>query len=482
LTSNSQPGEKLSFGYIVTTTSLAFVVSQLDVSIVNIALPSIAHAFSVDVSALQWIADAYTVAFAALMLSAGGMSDKLGSKRVFQAGLLIFGLASTGCGLAWNASSLIFFRALQGIGSATMIPSSLSILNQAFSHQPDQRARAVALWTMAGGISIAAGPILGGLFLHISSWRLIFIVNIPICLAGILLSTRIKESERHSHQGLDVPGQLLWMLALTAFITGIIEWHAKGIRHPLIMGCLIFSGITLLLFFMIEKKAKAPILPLDLFKARRFNVLVLLGIIVNNAYYGTVFVLSLYLQNVLHYPAVRAGLAFLPLTGGFIISNFFSGKLMAKYGIRLPLFMGALLAAAGYAGLLIAKADTPYWQLFIPFVIIPLGMGTAVPAMTTGILSSVEKTRSGTASAVLNTTRQAAGAMGVAIFGAMATGGAASIAWAVRTSGSISCLTLLLAAVLIYRYIWRSTGSSPIDEGKKYATYTPPVPGSREDK
>ena len=155
---------------------------------------------------------------------------------------------------------------------------------------------------------------------------------------------------------------------------------------------------------------------------------------------------------------------------------------MAKYGIRFPLLMGALLAAAGYAGLLIAKADTPYWQLFIPFVIIPLGMGTAVPAMTTGILSSVDKTRSGTASAVLNTTRQAAGAMGVAIFGAMAAGGAAGIASAVRLSGAISCLTLLLAAVLIYRNIWRSTGSSPIDEGKKYAAYTPSVPGNREDK
>src|SRR5882757_3151062 len=196
----------LSFTYIVSTTSLAFVVSQLDVSIVNIALPSIAKAFSTGISSLQWIADAYTIAFAALMLSAGGMSDRLGSKRIFQLGLILFGLASTGCGLAWNANSLIAFRALQGIGAATMIPSSLSILNQAFSHQADQRARAVALWTMAGGIAIAAGPILGGLFLHVSSWRMIFIVNIPICLAGILLSTRINESERHPNQGIDLPG------------------------------------------------------------------------------------------------------------------------------------------------------------------------------------------------------------------------------------------------------------------------------------
>jgi len=451
---DSKENGNLSFGFIVGTTSLAFVVSQLDVSIVNIALPSIARAFSVQISSLQWIADAYTVAFAALMLSAGGMSDRLGSKRVFQLGLVLFGLASTGCGLAWSAGSLIAFRALQGIGAATMIPSSLSILNQAFSHEAEQRAKAVALWTMAGGISIAAGPILGGLLLHIASWRLIFIVNIPICLAGLLLSVRLSESERHQHEGLDISGQVLWMLALTTFITAIIEWHAREIAHSLVLGFFLFSVIMMVLFLGFERRARTPILPLEFFRAPVFNVLLLFGVIVNNAYYGTVFVLSLYLQNVLHYDVVRAGLSFLPLTGGFVISNIVSGRLTAKYGIRLPLLMGSILAAAGYAGLLIASPGTPYWQLFIPFLVIPLGMGVAVPAMTTGILSSVEKTRSGTASAVLNTTRQAAGAMGVAVFGAMAGGGAAGIAGAVRISGVISCGSLLVVAVLIYRYIW----------------------------
>jgi len=448
-----QRNQHLSFGYVVSTTSLAFVVSQLDVSIVNIALPAMAKAFTAGISALQWVADAYTVAFAALMLSAGGMSDRLGSKRIFQMGLLLFGIASTGCGLAWNVGSLIAFRALQGMAAATMIPSSLSILNQAFAHEPDQRARAVALWTMAGGISIAAGPILGGLFLHISNWRMIFFVNIPICLAGVLLAAKIEDGELHPHRGLDLSGQFVWMLALTAFIAGIIEWHAPGIPRLLVIGALVLSVLSLLLFLYIEKRAQSPILPLDLFRTPVFNVLLLLGVIVNNAYYGTVFVLSLYLQNVLHYTSIRAGMAFLPLTGGFIVSNFISGKLMAAYGIRLPLLGGALLAAAGYAGLLVADSSTPYLQLFLPFLIIPMGMGIAVPAMTTGILSSVEKNRSGTASAILNTIRQAAGALGVAVFGAMASGGPRNIAWAARASGLISCCSLLLAAALIHRYV-----------------------------
>lgn len=442
-----------SFLFVVGTTSLAFVVSQLDVSIVNIALPQIATSFTADISELQWIVDAYTIAFAVLMLSAGGMSDLLGSKRLFQAGLLVFGIASVGCGLSWNPFSLIGFRLLQGIGAAAMIPSSLSILNQSFAHDKTQRSRAVALWTAAGGVSIAAGPILGGLLMHISNWRMIFFVNIPLCLIGILLSIKLKESEKHPNKGFDIPGQLTWMLALTALIAAIIELHHLGFNNPWIYGGLVFSAVMFLWFLRIEKKARSPILPLDLFKSANFNVLVLLGIVLNGSYYGTVFVLSLYLQDVLHYPSLTAGMAFLPLTAGFIIANLISGKLMAKYGTRVPILIGLVISITGFTCLLIAHSNTPYWQLFIPFITIPMGMGLAVPAMTTGILATVAKTRSGTASAVLNTTRQAAGAMGVAIFGAMANGGATAIVHAITVSSVISAGGLLCVIILIRKYL-----------------------------
>lgn len=445
--------KNLSFGFVVGTTSLAFVVSQLDVSIVNIALPQIAQTFSADISALQWIVDAYTIAFAVFMLSAGGMGDLLGSKQVFQLGLLVFGLASVGCGYAWNVPSLICFRILQGLGAATMIPSSLSILNQTFSHNKNQRARAVALWTAAGGVSIAAGPILGGVLIHISDWRMIFLVNIPICFCGLLLSRRLNDSERHPNKGFDIIGQIVWMFTLTAFIGSIIEWHDLGYTHPFIIGSLLFSACMFLLFIHIERRAHAPILPLDLFRKANFNVLLLLGIILNNAYYGTVFVLSLYLQDVLLYSALHAGLAFIPLTAGFIVSNLISGKLMAHYGTRLPVLLGSVIAIIGFAGLLVARNNTPYWQLFFPFITIPLGMGLAVPAMTTGILASVTKTRSGTASAVLNTTRQAAGAVGVALFGAMANGGTEAIVHAIGVSAIISLCSLVCCTVLIFKYL-----------------------------
>ncbi|WP_214072948.1 MFS transporter [Mucilaginibacter sp. dw_454] len=444
---------KTGFWFVVFTTSLAFVVSQLDVSIVNVAVPQIGKAFSADISTLQWIVDAYTIAFAVLMLSAGGMSDLLGSKRLFQLGILIFGLASVGCGLAWSPAALIGFRALQGFGSATMIPSSLSILNNTFAHEPKMRARAVAYWTAAGAISIAAGPVLGGLLLNLSSWRLIFLVNIPICLLAIILSAYLKDSQKSAARGFDIPGQFVWMLSLTIFIAAVIEWHHLGPHSPYIYGGILFSLVMLGLFIWREKVAAAPILPLDLFQSKNFNVFIGLGMAFNGTYYGMVFVLSLYLQQVLHYSAFAAGMAFLPLTGGFLIANLTSSFLMERYGIRVPIITGLIVFAIGLTCLLLAKNDTPYWQLLFPFFGLPLGMGVAVPAMTTGTLATVTANRSGIASAVLNTTRQAAGAVGVAVFGTMAGGGSDHIVTAITEIAIIAAAFMIFYALVVFKFL-----------------------------
>jgi DHA2 family methylenomycin A resistance protein-like MFS transporter len=442
---------KGTFTFIVGTTSLAFVVSQLDVSIVNVALPEIGRSFSVRISTLQWVVDAYTIAFAVFMLSAGGLSDLLGAKRLFQLGLLIFTLASAGCGLARSPLALILFRVVQGMGSAIMIPSSLSILNHGFADDPDERAHAVALWTAAGGVSIAAGPVLGGLLLHAGSWRWIFFVNLPIGLLGLLCSIRLKESGMSEHRGFDIPGQAFWMLALTALIAGIIEWHEAAVPKGYIYGALAFSIVLLALFLACEKRAASPILPLNLFGSRNFNLLTGLGMILNGSYYGMVFVLSLYLQNVLGYSGLRAGLAFLPLTGSFIISNLVSSILMRRFGIRIPIVYGLLVCTIGFALLLLARQDAPYWLLLPAFFGLPLGMGTAVPAMTTGVLATVDRNRSGIASAVLNTTRQAAGAVGVAVFGAMAAGGPGNIVRAITESALISAGCMFIYFLVTYK-------------------------------
>jgi DHA2 family methylenomycin A resistance protein-like MFS transporter len=439
------------FGFIVATSSLGFVVSQLDVSIVNIALPEIGRSFGARISTLQWVVDAYTIAFAVFMLSAGGLSDLLGAKRLFQLGMLVFCVASAGCGLAWSPLALIVFRVIQGMGSAIMIPSSLALLNHSFSEQPQQRARAIALWTAAGGVSIAAGPVLGGLLLQVSNWRWIFFVNLPICLVGLFCVSRLAESGKSEPRGFDIPGQLLWMLALTLLISSIIQWHETSTARSYIYFALAGSFILLALFLRREKRAAAPILPLDLFHSRNFNVLIGIGMLANGTYYGTVFILTLYLQNVLHYSGFQAGMGFLPLTAGFIISNLISGQLIRRYGIRLPIISGLLVFAAGFGSLLIAGAHTPYKDLLLPFLALPLGMGTAVPAMTTGILATVDRSRSGIASAVLNTTRQAAGAVGVAVFGAMASGGPESVVHAITETALVSAAALVLYTALVVK-------------------------------
>lgn len=443
-----------AYGWTIVVTSLAFVVAQLDVSIVNIALPQIADTYKVDISVLQWIVDGYTLAFAVLMLSAGNLSDLFGARRLFQLGMLIFGVASVACGLATSALFLIIARVFQGVGAATMIPSSLAILNQTFADMPGKRARAIGLWTAAGSAAIAAGPIVGGILINVSNWRYIFFINAPLCLAGIVLTFLLqKQNSPTLVRKFDLAGQFAWMLSITLLIAAVIEWSKLGFSHPLIYGSILLGGLSFMAFLIIEKKVSHPMLPLNLFNSASFNVLLLLGAVLNGFYYGTVFILSLYLQNILNYPPLTAGLAFLPLTAGFVISNLASGSVINRYGIRKPILIGLTVFALGFSGLFTAGMHTSFWQLSVPFLLISLGMGLAVPAMTNGILSSVDKTLSGTASATLNTVRQAAGAIGVAVFGAIAANGGDAILHTITISITGAILCTLLIIFLSRKYV-----------------------------
>ncbi|PCE22783.1 MFS transporter [Paraburkholderia acidicola] len=444
---------------ILATVSVAFVVTQLDVTIVNIALARIGTDLQANVAGLQWIVDAYTLSFAVLMLSAGVLGDRLGARRTFAAGIALFALASLACGLATNATTLVAARALQGIGAAAMLPNSLALLNQACRHDPKLRARAVGLWTAAGAISIAAGPVIGGLLIAAFGWRSIFLVNLPLCVIGFIAtfawvpgparSTTAHSGATQPPRGLDLPGQCLAVVTLTAFTAAVIEWRPLGLTHPVVAGGFLLALVAGSLFIAVERRVRAPMMPLPLFGNRTFSASVLFGICVNLTYYGVVFVLSLYLQRVRGDTPLQAGLAFLPLTGGFLISNVASGWVVARYGVRVPMIVGALTAALGYGLLHRVNADTSLIGLIVPFLLIPSGMGLAVPAMTTAVLASVEPQRAGTASAILNTARQAGGAVGVATFGALASGaGVAHIVFGVQAATAVSAGLLLIAAVL----------------------------------
>jgi len=440
-------------GWIIAAASFGFMVVQLDVTIVNVALPAMARDLGGGVAGLQWVVDAYTLAFAVLLLSAGVLGDLFGARRVYLAGFGLFAAASAACGLAPNASALIAARAVQGAAAALMVPNSLVVLNYATGHDDKLRARAVGIWTAASGMSIGVGPVIGGLLLTSFGWRSIFWVNLPICLAGAALTLAFAPAtpRRDEEPRLDLAGQGLAILALLGLVGGVIEARPLGMGSPIVVGAGLLFVVAAIGFVAVEHRSRAPMLPLHFFRNAGFDAAVGFGVAVNLSYYGVLFVLALYLQGAHGWSPLEAGLAILPLTLTFIVSNLVSGWLIGHFGSRLPMVIGGLIGAVGYGLLVTLTAKSPFLVMQPVFLLIPFGMGLGVPAMTTAILAGVDRAWSGTASAVLNAARQAAGAMGVAIFGALASNGQA--VRGLHASGLISAALLVFGAGLAWRWV-----------------------------
>jgi DHA2 family methylenomycin A resistance protein-like MFS transporter len=438
--------------WIITATSFGFAIVQLDVSIVNLGLPHIGADLDTEVAGLQWVVDAYTLLFAALLLSAGAIGDGLGAKRVFIAGFVLFAAASLACGLAPSAAVLIGARAVQGVGAAMLVPPSLALLTHACGDDHQKRAHAIGLWTAVSGAAIAVGPVLGGFLIEAFGWRSIFLVNLPLAALGIALTWHFVPETPRNGQGshLDLIGQALAVLALLGLIAAIIESGSLGLTSPIVWALLALGIGGFAAFLAVEARTASPMLPLHFFRNRTFSTAVIAGTFLNLAYYGVIFVLSLYLQQVRHYGVILAGLAFLPLTATFIVFNINAGRVAGRIGARIPMVVGALVAAGGYLLLRLLGVDTPYWWMVPGFMMIPAGMGTAVPAMTTALLGSVERQWSGTASGVLNTTRQAGGAIGVAAFGALVGQQHERIVAGLHLAGMISGGLLIVVAAVAF--------------------------------
>jgi MFS transporter, DHA2 family, methylenomycin A resistance protein len=445
-----------SVAWIIAASSFAFAVIQLDVTIVNVALSRISAEFGATMVDLQWVIDAYTLGFAALLLSAGVVVDRLGSKQVFVTGFVGFAAASLACGLAPSPGFLNATRAIQGIGAALLVPSSLAILNDACAHDSRLRARAIGIWTAAGGVAIAAGPVVGGLLLTGLGWRSIFLVNIPICAFGIALTLRWvppTQPNREKQRSFDLPGQALAIVALTAFIGAIIEARPLGITHPMVAAGSLLALVAGAAFIAVEARTASPMLPLHFFRLPGFTPAVVFGVLANCTYYGIIFVLSLYLQKAMGYSTVQAGLAFIPLTATFIVSNIASGWMAGRTGSRAPMILGGLIATVGFCLLDRLGGRSTFMDMLPGFILIPAGMGLAVPAMTTAILSSVDRARSGTASAVLNAARQVGGAIGVATFGALVSGVTAERIISGLNIAALTSAALLIIATIIAWFV-----------------------------
>lgn len=443
------PPSKLSTRLTLAAMSLGYAVVQLDVTIVNTALNSIGASLGGGVSQLQWVVSAYTIAFAAFILTAGALGDRIGAKRIFIAGFAIFTAASVACALSPNATTLIAARAVQGLGAAILVPNSLALLSHAY---PDDKARgrAVGIWAAGASLALTAGPLVGGGLIALVGWRSIFLVNLPIGIAGLWLSSRYaSETTRSPQREIDLPGQLAAIAALGCLAGAIIEGGALGWGSPFVIGGFAAAAVLAVLFVWQERRAPQPMLPLSLFRHRIFALTALVGLLVNVAFYGLIFVFSLYFQQVNGWSAFATGLAFVPMMAAVLPVNLVAPRVAERIGAPATIAMGAALSAFGCLALLGIGQGTSYWAICAQLIVIGGGLGLLVPPLTSTLLGSVEKQRSGIAAGVLNATRQTGSVLGVALFGSLAGQADAMLAGA-HASLLISAGLLLVGGAAIW--------------------------------
>ena len=440
----------LAAALALAATSLGLGVVQLDITIVNTALSSISTSLGGNVAELQWVVTAYTVAFAAFILTAGALGDRVGAKRIFIGGFAIFTLASLACALAPSARFLIAARSVQGLAAAILVPNSLTLLNHAYT-DPKARGRAVGFWAAGASVALTAGPLVGGGLIALVGWRAIFLVNLPIGAAGLWLAWRYaEETPRLAQRAIDLPGQIAAITALGGLAGALIEGGALGWSHPLVIMGFAGAAVIGLLFVWREAHAPQPMLPLSLFRHRMFALTALVGLLFNIAFYGLIFVLSLYFQNVNGWSPFATGLAFVPMMAMVLPANLISASVSERLGAPQTIALACMITAAGCVALLPMASGTSYGAIGAQLIILGGGLGLLVPSLTSTLLGSVERSRSGIAAGVLNATRQTGSVLGVALFGSLVAGNNAFMAGA-HASLAISAAVLLAGAVAIWQ-------------------------------
>jgi MFS transporter, DHA2 family, methylenomycin A resistance protein len=398
---------------------VAYFLVLLDVTIVNVALPQIGDRLGAGVSDLQWVVDGYALAFAALLLAGGTIGDLRGHKRVVLSGLVVFAIASAGCGLAPDITALIIARVAQGVGAALALPGTLAIITRAFP-KPAEQARAIGIWAGVGSVALPAGPLLGGALVSGVGWRAVFFLNVPIVAGAGLLAVRVvHESRAEEPRRLDWAGVLLGALALGATTFAVIEAGHSGLGAVVVIAGLL--GVAALMALLgVERRATDPMLPLGLFSRPAFSSANGVAAAMNLGSLGLLFLLTQYLQTVEHHTALVAGVSLLPLFSPLAILAPLAGRLTARVGPKPPMVAGLLLGAVGVALLARLHTDSAYLDLLPATLAWGIGLGLLTPAVVAAAVAAVESDRAGLASGVNNTARQAGGAIGIAAFGAIA--------------------------------------------------------------
>jgi EmrB/QacA subfamily drug resistance transporter len=390
-------------------------VAFLDGSVVNVALPAIGRELGGGFSVLQWVLDGYLLSLSALLLLGGALGDRYGRRRVFLVGLVIFTVASLGCGLAPTGGALILARLVQGVGGALLIPGSLALIDASIRQQ--DRGRAIGTWAGLSGVTSALGPLVGGWLVDSASWRWVFFINVPLAAIAVVVTGRhVPESRDTTATGrLDIAGSASVTLGLSGIIYALIEAPVRG-WTPLAVTAVVVGVLALAAFPLIERRQLAPLIPLSLFRSAQFTGANLVTVAVYTGLGGALFLLSLQLQQSMGYTATAAGLAFLPFTVIMLMLSSRIGALAQQVGARWPMTIGPLVAGAGLALLVRAVPGVSYLSGVLPgIVVFGLGMALTVAPLTSTVLASVEEEHVGAASGVNNAVSRIASLLAVAV-------------------------------------------------------------------
>ncbi len=399
----------------------ALFMIMLDNTVVNVALPSIQRDLHASLSALEWTVNAYTLTFAVLLVTGGRLGDIFGRRRMFLFGVVVFGVSSAAIGFAPTDTTLVLFRAVQGVGAAFMMPATLSIITQAFP--PHQRGTAIGTWAGVSALALAIGPVLGGFLTQQVSWRAIFFINPPIALIAVavtLFAARESRDETVSRK-IDFPGIAAITVSLTAIVLALVQGNAWGWGSPRILTLLAVGVLGIVAFVVIEQRSASPMVDFTFFRSRTFLGSNLVAFIVSFAMLAQFFFLALYMQNILHYTPLQTGLRFLPATVVIIVMGPLAGRLTDRVGPRLPMTAGLTLVASALFIQSRLTVHSGYALLLPGFILMGLGMGLTMSPMSTAAMNAVDRTKAGVASGVLSMSRMVGGTFGVAVTGALVT-------------------------------------------------------------
>jgi len=406
--------------WVLTAAVLGSTLAFIDGSVVNVALPRIEADLNTTLGAMQWVINAYTLCMSALLLVGGAAADQFGRRRIFVAGIVVFALASLGCGLAPHAGVLIGARIAQGSGAALLVPCSLALIGAAYAES--ERGAAIGIWSGASAIAAGVAPLLGGTLVDHVSWRAIFLINPLLALPTLWITLRhVPESrDPQAAPGLDWAGALLAFLGLGALVYGLIASATRGWQDTLVLTTLAAGAALLIAFVLTERASAAPMMPLELFRSRSFSAINLLTLLLYGALGGAFFFLPFLLIQARGYSATATGAVYLPFTLVLGVLSRWSGGLVDRFGARGPLIIGPAITGLGFA--LLALFDQPYWAILAAMTVLGFGMAVTVAPLTTTVLNAVPAQRTGVASGINNAVASVGGLLLIAVLGSLALG------------------------------------------------------------